>query len=524
MDNLIKQTYWPEFQKHVLALSRVHLGTILNKRNKSYKLRLGGIEYDFSNNHFTTKTIGFFKKYTHNCNISAFIDKLFSAWHLNNSEDSPVLHMALRANDEGTFFLNGDDLHPLIKANKDCIKKIADDIRSDKFRCASGKKVKNIVHLGTGGSELGPRMLIKALSHLKKTHINIKFLSNLDPCELEDITNTFCPSETVVIIASKSFSTYETLTNAKQILSWLGDDAVSQQCFAITANALSATKLGISSQHILPLWSWVGGRFSIWSAISLVVAIAIGYENFNAFIKGGQLVDQHIKHSSTIDNIPLLMALFDILYTNLMSIPTRAIIPYSAGLEYFVDYIQQVMMESNGKSHSYCGKLINYQTSPIIWGGVGTNSQHSFHQLLMQGTHQIAIDLIYFKQTTSSFKQQHQLLVEQCLAQSKALAYGSNDVNNQSIYYVKGNQPQNVLAIESATPYNIGTLIALYEYRSMFYGALLNINSFDQHGVELGKKLVARKFSKKLIARSSSFNKTIKLKDNQPLNKLKLYK
>ena len=490
MEDLFQKELWLEFKEHILDISTKHLKELYQEQNSLRKLELGGINYDYSLNHFDQKTIIYLLKYAQSSKIPSFIDKLFSAKKLNLTEDRPVLHMALRNSNSDAAFNNDINIINDINNCKTRMAKLSESIRNGSLLSADGKKIKNIIHIGIGGSELGPKMLTTALAKLIPSDLHIAYLSNLDPDELEDITQRFNPSETIVVIASKSFTTYETLINARAIKNWLGDDKrVAQQCFAITENRAKATEFGVSTTNILPIWSWVGGRYSIWSAVSITVAIAIGFDNFTKFLEGGQLVDEHVRSDNLVENIPLIMALFDVMYVNIMSYPTRAIIPYSSSMKYFIDYIQQLMMESNGKSLNRDGQPVSYQTCPIIWGNIGTNSQHAFHQLLMQGTHQVPIDFIYAQNSNTQHQAQHELFINQCKAQSKALAFGNEYAKEHAVKYVKGNQPQNVIAMDSLTPANLGTLIAIYEYRTMFSGALWNINSFDQFGVELGKQI-----------------------------------
>jgi glucose-6-phosphate isomerase len=486
---------WNNLFSHYQTLSpKTSIDTLLQEdsfRVERYCSTIGEVSVDYSKNCFNDATLYLLERLAQRLNIKNYIEHIFQCKKVNWSEQRKVLHAALRS-PELFIGSNFNDIKKEINLCREKMDWIATKVRANQWLGSTGKPIRTIVNIGIGGSDLGPKLVVDALKPYADSMLQIDFVSNIDPWHISSILSKLNPEETLFIICSKTFTTLETLTNAKRAFSWLGSEyAIQQQCIAVTENQDKACEFGINPNHILPVWDWLGGRFSLWSAIGLSIILSIGIDGFEELLHGARLVDHHVFNTNYQDNIPLRLALLDLWYANFFNCPTRAIITYSEQLKNFVPYCQQLMMESNGKSVDINQKAVTYSTCPIIWGGVGTNSQHAFHQLLMQGTHHIPVDFIIPKHSSiKENKEQHQQLVQQLKAQSKALTYGTGieeqDINKK----IPGSKPHTIFTLDAITPKCLGTLLTIFEYRTMLSAALWKINAFDQHGVELGKKLV----------------------------------
>ena len=490
---------WRELSFHAQSVRYADLKKHLSchLREKILIRDVADININCSRNFAFNDTLSLLFRLASACEIPAYIQKLFKGEKLNQTENRAALHAALRSPALYSGHYHSQTISQQVFHILERIKTLSTRIREKNYRSAANKPIQNIVHIGIGGSDLGPKMVTAALKQ-QNTEIQTYFVSNIDPCALDDTLAPLDPTQTIIIIVSKTFTTIETLTNARIALQWIGDSsAVQQQCFAITESTQNAIDFGISSENIFPIWNWVGGRFSLWSAVGLCIAIQFGFKTFNELLVGASLIDEHIVTSSIETNTPLLLALLDIWHINFLHCPTRAIIPYIQKAHLLPPYLQQLMMESNGKCVDIKGNPIRYSTCPIIWGGVGSDSQHAFHQLLMQGNHQIPIDFLSQRLTSKPHLQPSQDLLNQLLAaQSDALLFGNKSIEQDIFKQVKANQSHTLITVDTLDARTLGALIAIYEYRTLFAAAIWNINPFDQFGVELGKQLLKTKMDK----------------------------
>lgn len=476
-NNLTQKSEWMALEKHSGNIKKQKIISFFkegeNRVNAFYQ-SLDGLFFDYSKHHLTSETIQKLCTLARACDLESKRDALFNGDKINITEDRAVMHTALR------------DPQPknevLTALNQ--IKTISDDIRHLKYKGATGKPIEHIISMGTGGSDLGPRLVCDAFKS-KKT-FPISFVANIDDDDLEDHLMNCDPEKTLFIVISKSFGTQETCANFDRAKKWLQGNLgqknnVISHFIAITAQTEKAKECGFDDHNIIPLWDGVNGRFSVWSAVGLPIAIALGFDKFQEFLQGAHKMDVHFKTTPLEKNIPVLMALIGIWNINFLKQHGLAILPYAKRLSHFVAYMQQLDMESNGKSVDLNNKPINdYKTSPVLFGEVGTNGQHSFYQLLHQGTDIIPCDFI-------GFKDKNNALLNNMLAQSQALMTGQNHDNPHQ--YFEGNRPSSILLFDSLTPQTLGMLLALYEHKIFVQGVIWNINSFDQFGVELGKKM-----------------------------------
>ena len=489
---------WKKLEEHFKEIRSLSLKDLFHKdpkRFEKFSLKVGPILFDFSKNFITEKTLSFLCQLAEEMKLREKIFNMYRGEKINITEQRSVLHIALRKKDKEPILVNGKDIMKDVICALDKIKNFAEKIRKGEWRGFSGKRIKYVVNLGIGGSCLGPKMVIHALKHLSSNEIKTFFLSNIDPVHVCSVLKEIEPEYALFIISSKSFTTKETLENALYIKKWFlssintnDPKVISKHFVAITSNIEKAKEFGIDEENIFPMWEWVGGRFSLWSSIGLPIAIALGAKRFEELLQGASLVDKHFFSAPFDKNIPVIMALLSIWYNNFFNSCVQMIIPYSESLRYLPEYLQQLEMESNGKSTTLDERFVNYKTGYIVVGGVGTDVQHSFFQLLHQGTHFIPCDFIIFSKSPFDLKRHHKLLIANCLAQSKALMEGKEE--KEKIYkHISGNKPSNTLLIEDLSPFSIGSLIALYEHKIFVEGVIWNINSFDQWGVELGKRL-----------------------------------
>ncbi len=446
---------------------------------------------DYSKNKISLKTIDLFIELAEELGLKRGIQSLFSGDKINVTENRAVLHTALRTNRNTSIYVDGKDIVPEVFEVKEKIKVFSESIISGKRKGYSGKPFTDVINIGIGGSDLGPAMVTEALKFYKN-HLNIHYISNVDGDGFYEVIKNINPETTLFLIVSKTFTTQETLTNANTIREWFLERATEQDIakhfVAVSSNVEKVKDFGILEENIFPMWDWVGGRFSLWSAVGISIALGIGYENFDQLLEGAYDLDNHFQTADFRENIPVILAFLSIWYNNFYELETHCVVPYSDALKKFVPYLQQLVMESNGKHISREGSPVNTQTGNIVFGEVGTNCQHAFFQLLHQGTKLIPTDFIGFIQPLHQNQEYHDRLMANFFAQTEALLNGKeNEDNLYREFY--GDKPTNTILIKKLTPKNLGSLLALYEHKTFVEGFLWNIFSFDQFGVELGKEL-----------------------------------
>jgi len=488
---------WQALTKHYNEIKDLHIKDFFEHdpaRFENFHKTLEGFIYDYAKTLINAETLSSLINLAKECALDKERDALFNGEKVNLTEDRAALHTALRAKDKTGLNIDGENIDTFIQNTKDQIKTLAENIRAD-------NNIKHIVNIGIGGSDLGPYMACEALKPFAdgpKTH----FVSNIDGAQITNIFENCKAEETLFIIASKTFTTLETLTNAKAAKDWiikeLGENAITKHFIAISANTDAAKKFGILEERILPLRDWIGGRYSVWSSIGLPIAIACGYNAFEDFLSGANAMDEHFKSAPFEQNIPILMALIGIWHRNFCDYNTVATLPYAQNLEQFPQYIQQVEMESNGKSVDRAGQPLDHQTNTILFGEPGTNAQHAFFQLLHQGTEIVPCDFIIVAKAEHNLDNHHKHLVSNALAQSAALMKGNINTDEPHKNF-PGNRPSCTLILPRLNAYYLGMIMALYEHKTFVQGCIWDINSFDQWGVELGKdiaKTITAEFDK----------------------------
>ena len=461
-------------------------------RFETYSIKKDGVLFDYSKNIISDKTIQLLFQLAKECGLDKAIEAQFSGKAINETENRAVLHTALRNFSGAPVILDGKDVMPAIKAVLQQMKTFCNKIHQGEHKGYTGKKITTIVNIGIGGSDLGPVMVTEALKPYWVDGIQTYFVSNVDGTHIAETLKKVNAEETLFLIASKTFTTQETMTNAHTARTWFLEHAkeeahIATHFVALSTNEKLVNAFGIHSQNMFEFWDWVGGRYSLWSAIGLSIALTIGYENFEALLKGAHEVDNHFATEKFEKNIPVLMALIGLWYTNFFGTTSEVILPYDQYMHRFAAYFQQGNMESNGKYVDRNGDKVTYSTGPIIWGEPGTNGQHAFYQLLHQGTQKIPADFIATAISHNSIGDHHQKLLSNFFAQTEALMNGSDNENNYRVF--EGNRPSNSFFIKEITPFTLGELIALYEHKIFVQGVIWNIYSFDQFGVELGKVL-----------------------------------
>ena len=477
---------WKKLTTHFSEIKDVHMMDIFDQepdRNQQYKIKCNEIQFDYSKNRINRKTLVLLNELANEVGLKQAIQLQFEGFNINQTEDRAVLHSALR---------DFNHMKPEVKKALQKMKAFSNSVIKGKWKGYTNKTITDVVNIGIGGSDLGPKMVVNALQYYNN-HLNVHYVSNVDGDHVAETLKGLDRETTLFVIVSKTFTTQETLANATTIKNWFLKDAsqldIEKHFVAVSSNIEKAVNYGITEENIFPMWDWVGGRFSLWSSVGLSICCAVGYSNFEDLLKGAHEMDLHFKNEEFTNNIPVLMGLISIWYNNFYHCETEAIIPYNQYLDKFVPYLQQAVMESNGKEIDRNETPVNYQTGAIIWGNVGTNSQHAFFQLLHQGTKMIPIDFIGFKESLHGNEYQHKLLMANFYGQSESLLEGTYKQNINNIYKTfKGNKPSNALLINQLTPKNLGSLIALYEHKLFVQGVIWNIFSYDQWGVELGKK------------------------------------
>jgi glucose-6-phosphate isomerase len=518
---LTKTPQWIALQEHYRIMKDKHLRDLFSsdsQRGENFTLEAEGIYVDYSKNRITTETIQLLLALTEEAKLKDMINAMFSGQKINTTEDRAVLHIALRNRSNTPILVDGKDVMPEVNQVLDHMRTFSNQIRSGEWLGHTGKKIKNIVNIGIGGSDLGPVMAYEALKSFSDRSLTIRFISNIDATHFTETIRDLSPEETLFIIASKTFTTEETMTNALSARDWitkeLGQDAIAKHFIALSTNTEKVSEFGIAPENMFIFWDWVGGRYSLCSAIGLSVMIAIGPENFDKLLDGFHAMDNHFKTTPFEKNLPVMLALLGIWYNNFFNFQTHAILPYDQYLHRFPAYFQQGDMESNGKQVTKDGELIEIQTGPIIWGEPGTNGQHAFYQLLHQGTKIVPADFIGFARSNNPLGDHHLKFMSNFFAQTEALAFGktADQVKQEGVPQelishktFPGNRPTNTILLQQLTPETLGKLIALYEHKIFVQGIIWNINSFDQWGVELGKVL-AKKIQSELRNPSSTLS------------------
>ena len=500
---------WMALDAHYQKMRHLHLRQLFahdSRRGERFAAEAAGIYLDYSKNHVTDETLRLLLQVAEDCGLRERIDAMFRGEKINATEQRAVLHVALRAPKDERIVVDGVDVVPAVHTVLDRMAAFAQQVRDGQWRGYTGKRIRHVVSIGIGGSDLGPVMAYEALRYYSQRDMSFRFVSNVDGTDFTEATRDLDPEETLFIVCSKTFTTLETLTNAHAARTWclhrLGDaQAVRKHFVAVSTNSEEVTKFGIDTSQMFGFWDWVGGRYSMDSAIGLSTMIAIGPENFRAMLDGFHAMDEHFRTTPFERNLPVLMGLLAVWYNNFFEAQTVAVLPYEQYLKRFPAYLQQLTMESNGKHVTLDGDRVDYQTGPVYWGEPGTNGQHSFYQLVHQGTRLIPCDFIGFCQSLNPLGHQHDLLMANLFAQTEALAFGKtlDEVKAGGTpdwlaphRSFEGNRPTNTLLAERLTPETLGALVALYEHSVLTQGTIWNIDSFDQWGVELGKALAQR--------------------------------
>jgi len=506
----VKGSAWKALVSHYKAVSNLHLQQLFAddpKRGQRMAIEAVGLYLDYSKNRVSDETLNLLLQLAEESGLRARIDAMFSGEKINITEKRAVLHVALRAPKDTSILVDGKNVVPEVHAVLDRMADFSERVRSGEWKGHTGKRIRNVINIGIGGSDLGPVMAYEALRHYSERSITFRFVSNVDGTDFAEAVQGLDPAETLFIVSSKTFTTLETMTNAQTARSWslagLGGDekSVAKHFVAVSTNATEVTKFGIDTANMFGFWDWVGGRYSMDSAIGLSTMIAIGPDNFRAMLDGFHQMDEHFRTSPFERNLPVLMGLLGLWYNDFFGAQTVAVLPYEQYLKRFPAYLQQLTMESNGKHVTLDGKVVAYDTSPIYWGEPGTNGQHSFYQLIHQGTRLIPCDFIAFAKPLDQLGRHHDILLANVFAQSEALAFGKTPEQVKAEgtpdwlvphRVFEGNRPSNTILAEQLTPEVLGKLVALYEHSVFTQGVLWNIDSFDQWGVELGKVLAQR--------------------------------
>ncbi|RLD22165.1 MAG: glucose-6-phosphate isomerase [Bacteroidetes bacterium] len=513
-EELTTLSTWKELQKHFLAVGETSILSYFNndpQRFNKFSIEWQEFLFDFSKNNLSEETLKLLIKLAKEVELPKAIEATFRGEKINFTENRAVLHTALRNRSNIPVLVDGENVMPKVNAKLEKMKVFCEQVHSRQWLGFTGKPIENIVNIGIGGSDLGPVMVTEALKPYQVEQITTYFVSNVDGTHIAETLNKVDPETTLFLIASKTFTTQETMTNAHSARAWLvdklGDDAaVGKHFVALSTNEQAVKDFGIDPNNMFEFWDWVGGRYSLWSAIGLSIALTIGYKNFEQLLNGAHEMDKHFRGSPLEENIPVILALIGLWYNNFYGYETEAILPYDQYMHRFAAYFQQGNMESNGKSVSKDGRRVNYQTGPIVWGEPGTNGQHAFYQLIHQGTKVVPCDFIAPAKSHNPLADHHDKLLANFFAQTEALMKGKSEdevktemteqgKSNEEIDKLlpfkvfEGNRPTNSIMVEKITPKSLGSLIAMYEHKIFVQGVIWNINSFDQWGVELGKQL-----------------------------------
>ncbi len=507
---LTNRKAWGALKTHHKTVQSLHLKKLFDddpRRAEKFTVEALGIYLDYSKNRITDKTVKLLLELAKESGLRERIDAMFRGDKINITENRAVLHVALRAPKDGSILVDGKNVVPEVHAVLDKMTAFCNRVRSGEWKGHTGKRIRNVINVGIGGSDLGPVMAYEALKHYSERSMTFRFVSNVDGTDFAEAVVDLDPPETLFIISSKTFTTLETMTNAHTARDWSlkgsgGDEkAVAKHFVAVSTNATEVSKFGIDTANMFGFWDWVGGRYSMDSAIGLSTMLAIGPDNFRAMLSGFHQMDEHFRTTPFERNLPVLLGLISVWYNDFFGAQTVAVLPYEQYLKRFPAYLQQLTMESNGKHVTLDGKQVNYETGPIYWGEPGTNGQHSFYQLIHQGTRLIPCDFIAFGKALNPLGRHHDILAANVCAQAEALAFGktpkqvkAEGTPNWLVPHrvFEGNRPSNTLLLDRLTPEALGKLVALYEHSVFTQGTIWHIDSFDQWGVELGKVLAQR--------------------------------
>jgi glucose-6-phosphate isomerase len=508
MSILTNSAEWKAVEEEAAGLRRVTLRELFAQepdRGERMVLQAGDLYLDYSKNRLTGETLNRLLALATRCGLRDRIDAMFEGRHINTTEDRAVLHVALRMPPSARLVMDGEDVVAEVQRVLDRMAGFSDRVRTGAWKGATGKRIVNVVNIGIGGSDLGPAMAYEALRDFSDRRITCRFVSNVDPTDIWEATHDLDPAETLFIVSSKTFGTVETLTNAGTARSWvvgrLGEDAVQHHFVAVSTNGERVREFGIDLDNMFEFWDWVGGRYSFDGAIGLALMIAIGPDAFREMLAGFHTIDEHFRTAPFAQNLPVVLGVIGLWYNDFFGAQTHAVLPYSQYLGRFPAYLQQLDMESNGKSVTLAGELVDFDTGPVVWGTPGTNGQHAYYQLIHQGTRLIPADFIGFCEPAHDLGQHHDLLMANFFAQTEALAFGktAEEVAAEGVApdlvphrTFRGNHPTNSILAPRLTPSVLGQLVALYEHRVFTQGTIWGINSFDQWGVELGKVLASR--------------------------------
>ncbi|MCL6293726.1 glucose-6-phosphate isomerase [Jejuia spongiicola] len=495
---------WEKLQEHFNKINNIHMKDLFaqdSERANKFTIKWDDFYVDFSKNRITEETFRYLLELADEVNLKEAIQSQFSGEKINKTEGRAVLHTALRAPKDAKFYVDGVNVVPEVHQVKQKIQSFTNEIVNGDRKGFTGKPFTDVVNIGIGGSDLGPAMVVESLQYYKN-HLTTHFVSNVDGDHVNEVIKKLNPETTLFVVVSKTFTTQETLSNANTIKNWFlqsaTEGAIAKHFVAVSTNIDSVKKFGIDVNNIFPMWDWVGGRFSLWSAVGLSISLAVGYNNFDSLLTGANKMDEHFKSEDFKSNIPVVLALISVWYNNFFKAESEAVIGYSQYLNQFATYLQQGIMESNGKSVDRNGNPIDYETGTLIWGEPGTNSQHAFFQLIHQGTKLIPADFIGFVKSLHGNKDHQDKLTSNFLAQTEALLNGKTkdevvlegaDESIVPFKVFKGNKPTNTIFINKLTPESLGKLIAMYEHKIFVQGVIWNIFSYDQFGVELGKQL-----------------------------------
>lgn len=513
-DNPTTTDAWKKLEDHFAQLKDQHLRDLFKadpQRFEKFSFEVDGTLYDFSKNRITEETLDLLIQLAEETKVPAAIESMLRGERINATEGRAVLHTALRNFTDQELLVEGENVLEEVRDVQRQMKDFCDRLHSGEWTGFTGKKVRHVVNIGIGGSHLGPQMVTEALKKYQKPDIEVHFISNVDGTDAAEVLRKVDPETTLFIIASKTFTTKETIANAHTARSWFLETAkdeahVSKHFVALSTNTEEVSKFGIAPENTFRFWDWVGGRFSLWSAIGLSVACAIGYDRFEELLRGAEAMDKHLKNTPMRQNIPVLMALLSIWYTNFFEAQSHAVLPYDQYLRLLPEYLQQLQMESNGKTAMRNGEFVNFQTQPVIWGAAGTNGQHSFFQLIHQGTVLIPSDFLAPVNSHNPIGEHHPMLLSNFFAQTEALMKGKTEEEVRAELEKKGmageeleqlvphkvfegNKPSTSIMFDLLTPHALGSLIAMYEHKTFVQGVIWNVYSFDQWGVELGKQL-----------------------------------
>lgn len=516
-----KQSISEQLAAHFKTMQNIHMRDLFmadEQRGQKFSHQFPGLYIDYSKNIISSETLDLLFSFAKASAVENSIEVMFNGEKINITENRAVLHTALRSSSDQTLIIDGIDVIKQVHNELEKMEQFVSAIHDGSFKGWTGKTIDTFVNIGIGGSDLGSKMVVDALDEYRMGNTRSFFISNIDYQPIAALQKVINPETTLFIISSKSFSTIETLTNADTLKKWMqqsGCKDINKHFIAVSNNLQATNEFGIDSNNVFEIWDWVGGRFSLWSAIGLPIALAIGFDNFKSLLAGAREMDEHFLHTSIEKNIPIILALIDYWNSNYFDAHTQTFVPYDESLKFFPDYLSQLFMESNGKSSDLSGHKIDYKTMPIIWGSTGANSQHAFFQLLHQGTQMVPVEFLA-PLSKKGEQNHHALLLANCFAQAQALMQGESNATPHK--HCPGNKPSMTILYSELAPKTLGSLIAMYEHRAFVQGLLWQINSFDQWGVESGKKLA-------LDIREKLNSKTLNEKlDSSTKNLIALYK